>query len=302
MLPTLAASANPPPPKRLLVIANPISGGGRSRTLVPALCAALRKRGVETEAWFTERAGDASSRAKAAGSEGWDGLIAAGGDGTINEVLNGMPDPTVPLGFLPVGTANVLAIELGLPRDPQLAAEMFARGKLREHAIGECAGQRFLLFVGAGLDGAVVERLSQVRTGTLGKHKWAGPLLHILRRWPRYSLRATFADGSSLEDLSSVLATRSRNFGGIVKLTPGIDPGDGLLHVLCFRTRGRCGWLWQGARAFFGRLREGRKLEVRTTTAVTIEGDAPYQIDGDFGGRTPIEVRLLPEPARLFAP
>ncbi|MCA8948084.1 MAG: diacylglycerol kinase family lipid kinase [Planctomycetes bacterium] len=298
----MTATPPPEPPRRLLVIANPISGGGRARVLVPRLCAALQQLGVESVAFFTTRAGEARERAATAGAENWDGLIAAGGDGTMNEVVNGMPDPTQPLGFLPVGTANVLSVELGLPRRPELAARVFANGHLREHAIGECDGRRFLLFVGAGLDGALVERLSAVRTGTLGKHKWLGPILWIGRRWPRHSLRATLDDGTVLDGLTSVLVTRSRNYGGVVSLLPDIDPADGMLHVLGFRMRGRLAWAWQGVRAGFGRLRPGRHLVATTASTIVIEGVAPYHVDGDHGGTTPATIRLLPRPLRLYAP
>ena len=237
-----------------------------------------------------------------AGGEAWDGLVGVGGDGTVNEVLNGMPDPTRPLGMLPVGTANVLAAELGLPTDPDAAAAVIAAGQLRPLAIGRCNGRRFLLFCGVGVDGAVVRRLAEVRTGTLGKHKWLGPILHTVRRWPRYELSATLADGTRIEGLSSVLVTRVRNYGGVLRLPASVDVDDGQLHVLCFRQRTRTAWLWQGARALCGRMRAGRALEVRATTAVRIEGEAPFQIDGDFGGTSPVQVDTLPQPALVFAP
>lgn len=301
-MPQDRATAAPRPPRRLLVIANPISGGGRAQERVPALCRELADRDIEAEAFFTTRAGDGAERARAAADESWDGLIAAGGDGTINEVLNGMPDPSRPLGFLPVGTANVLALELGLPADPRHAADTIEDGYLQRHPIGECDGRRFLLFVGAGVDGAVVERLSQVRTGTLGKHKWLAPILHIVRRWPRYDLAAELADGTQLKNLSSVLVTRVRNYGGVVRLAEGIDPRDDLLHVHAFRMKSRTAWIWQGLRAFCGRLRAGRALTIHPTRGVTIQGRAPYHLDGDHGGHSPITIGLATTAAQLYAP
>ena len=175
-------AATTPPPRRVLLIANPISGGGRGRDLAPRLAEALRACGVEAEVYLTRASGDAAARAAAAGPEPWDGLVALGGDGTVNEVLNGMPDPSRPLGVLPVGTANVLALELALPRDVDAAAAVIAGGHLHELAIGLCGARRFLLFVGVGIDGAIVKRVSERRTGTLGKHKWIGPLLHTVWR------------------------------------------------------------------------------------------------------------------------
>lgn len=266
------------------------------------LAAALRAHGVAAELHLTTAAGDARARAHAAGPEPWHGLVAIGGDGTVNEVLNGMPDPGRPLGVLPVGTANVLAHELGLPRRIGAAAAALAAGRTRPLAIGTCNGRRFLLFVGIGVDGAIVRRLHEVRTGTLGKHKWLGPLLHTVRHWPRCALRAAFADGEVLDGLSSVLVTRVRGYGGIMRLTPDVSADSGRLHVLCFRMRSRPSWLWHGLRAVVGRLRPGAHLLVRATTAVQIDGIAPFQIDGDYGGESPAAIALLPEPANVVVP
>ncbi len=289
-------------PRRLLVIANPISGGGRGRVLVPELCAELRRRSIEAEPYFTTAAGDAAARAQRAGAEAWDGIIACGGDGTVAEVCNGMPDLSRPLGMLPLGSANVLAKELGLPRRPAELATLLAAGTRRQVAVGRCDGRRFLLFCGIGVDGAVVQRVSEVRTGTLGKWKYTGPILHTLRRWPQFTLGAEFADGSRLSGLSSILVTRVRNYGGVLRLTPDVGVDSGLLHVLCFTTRSRVGWLWQGCKALLRGLREGPALTVRQTTSVRIDGEAPFQIDGDYGGMTPIAIDLEPGCATLFAP
>lgn len=290
----------PTPPRRLLLVANPIAGGGKGKELAVRLAALLRQRGIEAEVHLTTTAGDAAARAARAGTESWHGLVAIGGDGTVNEVLNGMPDPSRPLAVLPLGTANVLALELQLPKQPEAAAAIIAGGHLRQLAIGLCGTRRFLLFCGAGVDGAVVQRLSEVRTGTLGKRKWLAPILHTVWHWPQFTLSATFPDGSRLANLSSVLVTRVRNYGGVVQLTKDVSVGSGLLHVLCFRQRSRLQWIWQGARAFAHRMAPGARLEVRAVTAVRIDGDAPFQVDGDFGGRSPVQVSLLPQQARVY--
>lgn len=294
------ADANALHVRRLLLVANPISGGGRGRRLAPQLADALAARGVTADVYLTQRAGDARERAERL-ETGYDGVVALGGDGTVNEVLNGLRDPTTPLGVLPVGTANVLALELRLPRDPVGAADVLAAGSVCRAAIARCNGRRFLLFVGIGMDGAIVHRLSQVRTGTLGKHKWLGPLLHTVRHWPRSRLTATLADGTRLEDLSSVLITRVRSYGGIMRL-PDAELESGVLHVLAFRMRSRTAWLYHGLCATVGRLRSGAHLSIHRTTSLRVEGEAPFQIDGDYGGHGPIDVELLPETARLFAP
>ncbi len=303
MLPAAALNESlQSPPRRVLVIANPIAGGGRGREAAQRLAAALHTLGIKTEVYFTSSAGDASARAAAAGSEPWHALVAAGGDGTVNEVLGGMPDPSRPLGVLPVGTANVLALELRLPTDPHAVADVVATGRVRRLAIGTANDRRFLLFCGVGIDGAVVRRLAAVRTGTLGKHKWLGPILHTVRHWPSFTLRATFADGSVREGLSTVLVTRVRNYGGVVSLPREIDVDSGALYALCFRARSRRAWIWLGLRGLARRMRPGPQLELVPTTGLTIEGDAPFQIDGDFGGEGRVSIGLLPMAAQVLAP
>ena len=296
-----APAASTARPQRVLLIANPISGGGRGRDLAPQLAHELTARGVRAEVFLTAAAGDAEARAAAAGEEAWDALVALGGDGTVNEVLNGMPDPTRPLGVLPVGTANVLALELALPREPAAAAEVIAGGRTHPLTVGVCDGRRFLLFVGVGVDGAIVRRLSEVRTGTLGKHKWLAPLLQTVRRWPQFRLRVTCDGDPPVDEVASVLVTRVRTYGGIMTL-PDADRDSGELHVLMFHMRSRLPWLVHGLRAVFGGLRPGPHLTVRRAREVRVEGAAPFQIDGDFGGESPLHVGLLEQQARIFAP
>ena len=287
---------------RALILANPVAGGGRSRSLAPQLADALQARGWEAEVYFTQSSGDAGARAAATRDESWDALIAVGGDGTLNEVLNGMPDPTKRLGVLPVGTANVLACEYRIPKDPAKLADIVASGRTHEHPIGVANGRRFLLFCGAGLDGAIVEEVARNRKGTLGKLKWLPSIWRIVVRWPQHRLCATFADGSSLDGLSSVLVTRVREYGGVAKLPRQVDRAAPQLFALCFSARSRFHWAWLGLRAALGLLSPCGGLAVRATTSVRIEPAAPLQLDGDFHGRNEATVALLGQNARLIAP
>lgn len=289
-------------PHRILILANPIAGGGRARALAPTLQQELQRRGLDAELYFTSCAGDGGAQAATAAARGFTAIAVLGGDGTVNEVLNGLPDFRLPLAALPLGTANVLAMELRLPRRPAALAELIAQDRRRRLAIASAGDRRFLLFCGAGLDGAAVHQLAAVRSGTLGKHKWFGPILHVVRHWPRHQLRAEFADGEVLDGLNSVLVTRVRNYGGLFQLTPGIDAADGQLHALCFRQRSRLAYLWLGVLALCRLLRPSPRLQVRTTTSVRITGSAPCQLDGDPSGTSPVEIRLLGAELELFAP
>lgn len=308
--------------KRFLILANPIAGGGRSKRVAPHLAQELEKRGGSAEVCFSQAAGDLRQRAAKVEPGEFDAVVSVGGDGTLNEVLNGLPDPTVPLCPMALGTANVLALELGLPKRPEPLAEILMAGRTLQAAIGLCEGRRFLLFVGAGMDGSIVERLEQVRTGTLGKIGWVRPILQTVWSWPLRDF-VVRAAGQEFTGVTSALVTRVRNYGGMLKL-PEVDVRDGHLHLLLFRQRSRWSYLCAVVRGMAGRLRSGRDLEMLVVDELEIGVDgtppsaadgtppsaaaaepSPYQIDGDLGGSVapgqPLRVSLFPEAARLFA-
>jgi diacylglycerol kinase family enzyme len=290
--------------RRVHIIANPIAGGGRAARRAPELVRCLAQRGIDAELSFTAAAGDAQRLAAGCSPGRQDAVLVVGGDGTLNAVLNGLPDPSLPLGVLPMGTANVLACELRLPRDPDRLAALVADGHTTRAAIGRANGRRFLLFVGAGLDGAMVERVEQVRRGTLGKWRWFAPVLHVVWRWPLQSLWVETDAGTRLDGVSEVLVTRVANYGGVMRMPVDLRIGESSFAVLCFRQRTRLGYLLAALRASFGRLRPGIDVEVLLARAVRIGASepAPFQIDGDFGGRTPLDISLDETEARLVTP
>jgi len=287
-----------------LIIANPISGGGRSRTQAPLLRDALVARGLEAELFFTQRGGDARERAHQVRPDQYRGVISAGGDGTLNEVLNGLPDPSIPLGVFAMGTANVLALELGLPTQADALAEVLAAAHTRPAAIGIAEGRRFLLFASSGLDAHIVQRLEAVRTGTLGKWKWTGPILHTIWRWPVQRRCVTTAEGAVHDDVTTVVVSRVGTYGGHLALPGGIDLGDGMLHVLAFRQRTRWQYFCTVVRALRGRLRVGRDVLHLPTRGVQIAAtpDSAWQVDGDLCGHGDVSISLETTSAQLFAP
>src|SRR5262249_36864013 len=145
---------------------------------------------------------------------------------------------------------NVLAVEYRLPRRPAAAAAVIAAGHTRNHAIGHAAGRRFLLFCGVGVDGAIVQRMRDVPSTARGKWKWLRPILHVTWTWPQFTLRATLGDGEEIAGLSSVLVTRVRNYGALLRLPREVEAQSGLLHVIGFRQRSRLAWMGQGLLGF----------------------------------------------------
>src|SRR5690242_8459419 len=138
-----------------MVIYNPTAGRRRRRKL-DAVVDALTQHGVQVTLRATTCRGDAERLSGEASSRDFDRLVVAGGDGTINEAINGLRDRTLPLAIVPLGTANVLAAELDLPLDPPAVAEAIVQGRPRAVAIGRVNGRAFAMMAGVGFDAYVV--------------------------------------------------------------------------------------------------------------------------------------------------
>ena len=254
--------------RRFLLIANPIAGGGRGKTAAPRLRDALVARGCDVELYFTTQGGDGAARARTVTPGDYTGVVVVGGDGTLNEVLNGLPDPRVHLGILAVGTANVMAMELDLPRQPDELARVLVAGRTQPAAIGLVGERRFLLFVSSGIDARVVQRVDEVRTGTQGKLKYVPPILHVGREWQLPRLRVFTTEGEIDGEFTTVVVTRVQGYAGVMKLPGSIHLGDHKLHVIGFRQRSRWQYLRAFTRGIFHRLREGRDVFHASTTSV----------------------------------
>ena len=162
---------------RVLVIGNPVAGPGRSEDRIHAFTSALKRKGHHVEVFLTEKAGDALDRARSVDGT-VDRLVVAGGDGTVNEVINGLADPSrIPLLHLPTGTANQLARTLGLPPVPEALVAILEQGNVRRIDLGLANDRRFLLLVSAGFDAKVAAEVKKVRGDKLGYAGYALPLL-----------------------------------------------------------------------------------------------------------------------------
>ena len=161
---------------RVLVIANPVSGRERTSTIVRQFVACVKKRGHTVEVKFTNEPHDASQIASRI-SPDFDRLLIAGGDGTINEVLNAADsDRLPPILVLPTGTANILARELSLPRGVTRLARLMENGQVRNIDIGLVNERKILLLVSSGFDALVTRHIKANRHQRLCFRGYLNPL------------------------------------------------------------------------------------------------------------------------------
>lgn len=290
---------------RTLVIANPIAGRGAGREAADALVHELSGLGAEVVLHLTREAGDAARTA--ADAEGTvDHMVVVGGDGTLNEVLNGLRDPSrTPLIQLSTGTANLLGRELGLSREPAAIAKAVADGGIRHLDLctirelgpnGDALRERrFLLVASCGFDAAVVEEIAHSRDGQLGFRSWVGPILRTLTRYHAPRL-AVSLDGAEPTTAGMVIVTNVQNYGGLFHVSDRARPDSGRL-LACLFTRARvpdlvryfvAGMSDRVSETSGVVLQEGRRIRIDCAEA------APVEVDGDAFGATPVEIEIAP--------
>ena len=294
--------------KKLQLIVNPISGGGYSLKILPDVVWILEQSGCEVEVFKTSGRGDAQ-RAASGVSDGYSAVVAMGGDGTINEVVHGLLDSgrDVPVGLIPLGTANVLARELGVPLDYKQACHVIAGGNTRRIDVGRDEKRHFVLMAGIGFDAEVVRIIEAGRSGGISVFTYAMPILKTFwnYNYPRFSVEV---DGRSLGEASgSMFISNVRRYTSPLVITNKAKVDDGELDVLIFRESGRLKMLkytlgillWRADWFSDVTYVTGKEIKI---TPLDKTKELAYQIDGDLGGIAPQKFYVVPAALSVLVP
>ncbi len=292
---------------RTLLIVNPASGQGKAaREKRKLLDLASEMRQVRTEI-ETEPAAISGLAAEAA-AEGYDLVIAAGGDGTINCVVNGLGDSGVPLGIIPLGTGNVLAHHLGIPVNSiEGAIQVLYEARVASIDVATVNGRRFLLMAGFGFDAAVVEAVSPKVKDVLGTMAYAPAVLQQLLRYAPTRFRLTLDEGAICEIKAyAVIVANCGTYAYNFRIAPEAAIDDGLLDVLVFEAEkgSTLHLIGQALDSLLERRLLGTDLIYFRSARVRVESDPPVrmQTDGDVFCETPVDIEVLPGALKLLVP
>lgn len=295
--------------RKAILIVNPKTGryGTRRPLRFDRLCDSLRTRGVEVEQVLTAGAGDATSIAARAANNGIREIIIAGGDGTINEALQGLIGTDARLGILPQGTANVLARELMLPLNSKQAVEVIARGHTRPVHVG-CAideeqgtKRYFFLMAGIGLDASVVQRVHPGLKKRFGKAAfWYSGLSH-LTDWRPIPFEIEINDRTYIATFATI--GKAASYGGDLLVTPRARLHRPEFEICLVQSCSRLRYLGLLAYA----MRSGAPADMRgirflTATRARARGTAAVQVDGELNGKLPMTFEIAPHSIELIVP
>ena len=295
------------------IIYNPISGGGRERRLRELEEAAriLQSAGIAADLQPTGAPGRATELARQAVRDARDLVVVAGGDGTINEAVNGLAGSQVPLAVLPAGTANVVARELGIPGDFPRATQMILRGTPRRIALGLATSptgkfppRYFLSIGGAGPDAALMSAVDtkvKLRVGILAY--WLEGFRLLARyRFPKFRV----ISGGREEVATLIVVGRTKHYGGAFQVTTGADLRENSFELLTYGGVGPWGYLSALPALLTGKVRQldhVRYWKANSVRCEPLEGERVFaQVDGEPIGELPIEFRIVPDALTLVFP
>ncbi|MDN5323596.1 MAG: hypothetical protein PWQ67_2050 [Clostridia bacterium] len=289
---------------KLYCIINPQAGRGMTARLRPIIKKNIEKIGAEVIVNFTQNAGHAQILAKDAKEIRVDRVIAVGGDGTINEVINGLIDSDIPLGIIPTGTGNDLSRTLNLPQDPLEAIIVLARGKQLAINIAEVNGKYFANVASVGFDAAVANWVNKNKK-IKGKLVYYSAILYNIIRNKHYNLTINL-DGNIIEkECTLVAVANGKYYGAGQKIAPQANLYDNLFDVVIVSRVSRMDIL----KTLPG-IREGKHIlnpsvsiyKAKNVTISSLNTNVPVQADGETLKNLPHTFRISEKTLKVFVP
>ncbi len=287
--------------KRALVILNPAARGSPSIEELREAITALE--GWETSLKATTGPGHAIELAREAAHNGIDVVASCGGDGTMNEVANGLAGSETAMAAIRGGTANVWAKEIGVPKKLSKAVSAIATGDVRTMDLGRAGERYFLLMAGVGFDASILGRVSSGLKRRFGAIAYALP--SIGRAFGHRSVSADLVvDNEALSTpLYWLLLGNTRNYAGVLNLTHMAKADDGLLDLCLLKYGGLPRLAWLALWALLKRHQNRAEVVYQKAGLVEVRTPGlPVQIDGEYLGETPMTFGVAPGALKVLMP
>lgn len=290
---------------RARLILNPVAGQRKAARKLFRVHECLHERGVLADIIVTRYKGEALAAARHAADLNYERVIVGAGDGTINEVVNGLAGTECALSVVPLGTGNVFAADVGLPTSVERACEVLTEGEVRRVDLGKAGNRFFLLMAGVGFDAAVVHEVKPQLKSVLGGYAYVLSTLNNFFKYESSALRLTLENDETVtREAWFAMFGNVASYAWNVKVTPLAVIDDGFLDLCLFPASTKFDQVRQAIRTLMGQHIEYREVEYRRLKRAVVESDppVPVQLDGDSAGMTPVEITVIPKALSVVFP
>ena len=297
---------------KTVFLVNPAAENGAAGRRWPELAHEAASLGLQGDTRFSERRGHLTELAREAAADA-DLLVAVGGDGTVNEVVNGIAGLDVELALIPRGTGGDFVRTFGIPRKLDRAVEVALRGRTRAIDLGRgryrsWAGEDeesyFANIASAGMSGAIAKRTNETSKALGGKVSYAWATVAVFSRWRSDEVRVRVDGTERAGRMHDVIVANGRYLGGGMKMVPEAEPDDGLLDVLLIGDLTKRDLLLTMPKTYRGKHLPHPKATLLRGTTVEIDAPEPLpvELDGEQPGTTPVRFEIVPRALRLRVP
>jgi len=297
---------------KTVFLVNPAAENGAAGRRWPELAHEAASLGLQGDTRFSERPGHLTELAREAAANA-DLLVAVGGDGTVNEVVNGIAGLDVELALIPRGTGGDFVRTFGIPRKLDRAVEVALRGRTRAIDLGrgryrswagEDEDSYFANIASAGMSGAIAKRTNETSKALGGKVSYAWATVAVFSRWRSDEVRVRVDGTEQAGRMHDVIVANGRYLGGGMKMVPEAEPDDGLLDVLLIGDLTKRDLLLTMPKTYRGKHLPHPKATLLRGTTVEIDAPEPLpvELDGEQPGTTPVRFEIVPRALRLRVP
>jgi len=290
------------PNKKVLIIFNP-TAGRKILNGLDKIIRAIKKYNIEVDMAHTQHAGHAREIARDANNDDYDLIVAAGGDGTINEVINGLYPRKTALAIIPLGTANVLASEIGLKNTTSSIVDYLVGGIIKPIWLGVANEKYFALMLSVGADAHSVAKVSSKLKRSIGKYAYLISYVKSVFCRPNALYQVTI-DGDTYQG-SNVIVSNGRYYGGKYLCAPDADIREQKLYVTLAQKKGAFNAIKYAILMFAQKYLYSKTVMNMPANRVEIKSDMenePIQVDGDHFGELPVDVSISQDYINLLFP
>ena len=293
---------------------NPAAAGGSTGRRWPEIAHRAAARGLQGEALISDRPGHLAALAAEAVAGGATLLVVVGGDGSVNEVVNGIAGAQgVDLAVIPRGTGWDFVRTYGIPRDLDQAVDVALGRNVREIDAGSVtyrawdgreASARFANVASAGISGAIAQRANESSKALGGKVSYYWATLAVFVGWQTGEMRVTVDGDTRTGRMIDAMVCNGRYVGGGMMMCPDAEPDDGVFDVLLIGDVTKRDLLFVLPKTYRGKHLPHPRLELLRGSVVTVDADEPLplELDGEQPGTTPARFEVLPRALRLRVP
>jgi len=301
------------PQSETVFLVNPAAENGAAGRRWPELAHAAATLGLQGDALLSERPGHLRELAREAVEGGAKLLVAVGGDGTVNEVANGIVGLDVELALIPRGTGGDFVRTYKIPRKLETAVEVALRGRVREIDLGRAhyrawdgteGESLFANIASAGMSGAIAKRTNETSKALGGKASYLWATVAVFARWRNDEVRVRVDGAEHAGRMHDVVVANGRYFGGGMMILPEAEPDDGVFDVLLIGDLTKRDLLLTLPKTYRGKHLPHPKATLLRGSVVEVETPEPLpvELDGEQPGTTPVRFELVPRALRLKAP